>query len=47
VRTKAGQLGRTQVMPDNRLLIELTDGTSFVIDAGQLEPQTDGTYLIT
>ncbi len=34
-------------MPGNRLLIELTDGTSFVIDADQLEPQADGTYLIT
>jgi hypothetical protein len=47
VKTKDGQLGRTRAMPDNRLLVELTDGRSFVIDAERLEPQRDGTYLIT
>ena len=47
VRTKDGQLGRTRAMPDNRLLVELTDGRSFVIDAERLEPQGDATYLIT
>ena len=47
MRTKDGQLGRTRAMPDNRLLVELTDGRSFVIDAERLKPQGDATYLIT
>jgi len=47
IRTRDGQLGRSHAMPDDRLLIVLTDGRSFVIDASRLEPQADGTYLIT
>jgi hypothetical protein len=34
-------------MPDDRVLIILEDGRSFVIDAEQLKPQGDGTYLLT
>jgi hypothetical protein len=33
-------------MPDDRVLITLDDGRSFVADAEQLKRQDDGTYLI-
>jgi hypothetical protein len=33
-------------MPDDHVLITLRDGRSFVVDADQLKPQDDGTYLI-
>ena len=38
--------GSTQAMPDNRVLLKLDDGRSFVIDAERLKPQMDGTYLV-
>ncbi len=38
--------GSTQAMPDNRVLLTLDDGRSFVIDAERLNPQADGTYLV-
>jgi hypothetical protein len=38
--------GSTQAMPDNRVLLTLDDGRSFVIDAERMKPQTDGTYLV-
>jgi len=46
VRTSDGRLGRTQPMPDNRVLIALDNGRSFVVDADRLERLADGTYLI-
>jgi hypothetical protein len=36
----------TQAMPDDRVLITLDDGRSFVIDADQFDLQTDDTYQI-
>ena len=33
-------------MPDNRVLLTLDDGRSFVIDAERLKPQADGTYRV-
>lgn len=38
--------GSTQAMPDNRVLLTLDDGRSFVIDAERLKPQADGTYQV-
>jgi hypothetical protein len=38
--------GSTQAMPDNRVLLTLDDGRSFVIDAERLKPQADGTYRV-
>lgn len=38
--------GSTQAMPDNRVLLTLDDGRSFVIDAERLKPQADATYLV-
>jgi hypothetical protein len=35
-----------QVLPDNRLLLTLDDGRSFVIDAERLSPGADGTYQV-
>jgi hypothetical protein len=46
VRTSDGNTGITQAMPDNRVLITLDDGRSFVVETDQLKPQNDGTYLI-
>ena len=46
VKMTDGHVGRTGPMPDNRVLITLTDGRSFVVDAERLRPQGDGTYLI-
>jgi hypothetical protein len=47
VKTTDGHAGRTQALPDDRVLVTLDDGRSFVVDATQLEPQDDGTYLVT
>jgi hypothetical protein len=38
--------GSTQAMPDNRVLLTLDDGRSFVIDAERLKPQPDRTYRV-
>jgi len=38
--------GSTQALPDNRVLLTLDDGRSFVIDAERLNPQSDGTYAV-
>lgn len=38
--------GSTQAMPDDRVLLTLDDGRSFVIDAERLTPQSDGTYQV-
>jgi invasion protein IalB len=35
-----------QAMPDDRVLLTLDDGRSFVIDGERLEPQADGTYEV-
>jgi hypothetical protein len=46
VRTNDGRIGRTQAMPDDRVLITLDDGRTFVVEADRLQPQDDGTYLV-
>ncbi|WP_243422670.1 FG-GAP-like repeat-containing protein [Micromonospora globispora] len=46
VRTADGHVGTTRPLPDDRVLLELDDGRSLVVDADQLQPQDDGTYLI-
>jgi photosystem II stability/assembly factor-like uncharacterized protein len=46
VRTKDGQVGTAQAMPDDHVLVTLDDGRSFVIDADELKLQDDGGYLI-
>ena len=46
IRTADGEAGSTQPMPDDRVLIILDDGRSFVVDAEALKRQDDGTYLI-
>jgi hypothetical protein len=38
--------GGTQAMPDNRVLLTLDDGRSFLIDGERLTPQSDGTYHV-
>lgn len=35
-----------RAMPDDRLLITLDDGRSFVVDADRLQPEPDGTYVV-
>jgi hypothetical protein len=46
VKTTDGQVGSTAPMPDDRVLVTLDDGRSFVVDANRLKPQGDGTYLL-
>lgn len=46
VRTSDGQLASTGPMPDDRVLITLEDGRTFVIDGDRLEPEGDGTYRL-
>ena len=36
----------SQAMPDDRVLLTLDDGRSFVIDAERLNPHSDGTYHV-
>jgi hypothetical protein len=38
--------GSTQAMPDNRVLLTLEDGRSFLIDGERLTPQSDGTWHV-
>jgi hypothetical protein len=38
--------GRTQALPDDRVLVTLEDGRSIVIDGGRLKPQRNGTYSL-
>jgi hypothetical protein len=38
--------GITQALPDDRVLLTLDDGRSFVIDGERLAPQEDGTYQV-
>jgi hypothetical protein len=47
IKTTDGRTGSTQAIPDNRLLVSLDDGRSFVIDSERLAPQGDGTYLLS
>jgi hypothetical protein len=35
-----------QAMPDDRVLLTLDDGRSFVIDGQRIAPQDDGTYQV-
>jgi len=46
VRTPDGELGTTVAMPDDHLLVTLDDGRSFVVEADQLAPGPDGTYVL-
>jgi hypothetical protein len=46
IRTTDGLSGWTGPMPDDRVLITLTDGRTFVVDGDRLEPRPDGTYVI-
>jgi hypothetical protein len=46
VKAVEEHLGRTKALPDERVLVTLADGRSFVIDGERLAPQGDGTYLI-
>ena len=46
VKTTGGEVGHSRAMPDDRLLITLSDGRSFVVDADRLQPQADGSYLV-
>ena len=43
VTTTEGK-GRTQALPDDRVLVTLDDGRSIVVDGGRLKMQRDGTY---
>lgn len=46
VKTTSGEVGQSRAMPDDRMLITLSDGRSFVVDADRLQPQADGTDLV-
>jgi len=46
VKTTGGEVGHSRAMPDDRVLITLSDGQSFVVDADRLQAQADGTYLV-
>jgi len=46
IKTIETHAGGAQAMPDNRVLLTLEDGRSFVIDAERLDPQADGTYVV-
>ena len=46
VKTTGGEVGHSRAMPDDRVLITLSDGQSFVVDADRLQPQADGTFLV-
>jgi hypothetical protein len=46
VKAVEEHLGRTTALPDERVLVTLADGRSFVVDGERLTPQSDGTYLI-
>jgi len=46
IKAVESHAGSTQAMPDNRVLLTLDDGRSFVIDAERLDPQPDGTYVV-
>lgn len=46
IKTIETHVGSAQAMPDDRVLLTLDDGRSFVIDAARLNRQSDGTYLV-
>ncbi|HEV7703241.1 MAG TPA: hypothetical protein VGO46_03070 [Gemmatimonadaceae bacterium] len=46
IKAIGSHAGTTQAMPDNRLLLTLDDGRSFVIDAERLKAQADGSYRV-
>lgn len=46
VRTIETHAGRTQAMPDDRVMLTLDDGRSYVIDAKRLARQPDGSYQV-
>ena len=45
VMTTEGR-GRTQALPDDRVLVTLDDGRWIVIDGGRLKPERDRTYKL-
>ena len=36
----------TQAMPDDRVLVTLADGRSYIIDSERFNHQSDGTYML-
>lgn len=46
VKAVEEHLGHTKALPDERVLVTLADGRSFVMDSERLAPQGDGTYLV-
>jgi hypothetical protein len=46
VKAVEEHFGSTKALPDDRVLVTLADGRSFVIDGERLTPQSDGTYVI-
>ena len=38
--------GRSQALPDDRVLVTLEDGRSIVVDGGRLTPQRGGSYKL-
>ena len=46
IKTIETHTGSTQAMPDDRVLLALDDGRSYVIDAKRLARQPDGTYQV-
>jgi hypothetical protein len=39
-------LGHTTALPDDRVLVTLADGRSFIVDGERLTPAGDGTYIV-
>ncbi len=46
VETAAGVSGVLRAMPDDRVLVRLEDGRSYVVDAERLEPKGKGRYIL-
>lgn len=46
VRAIEEHFGHTRALPDQRVLVTLTDGRSFIVDGERLQPQDDGTYVL-
>jgi hypothetical protein len=46
VRTVDSRAVRTRAMPDDRMLVTLEDGSSFVIDAEELQADPNGGYVV-
>lgn len=46
IKASDGKVGRTQAMPDERVLVAFEDGRSVVVDADRLKPREDRTYRL-